>query len=47
LLDVNENSDSYKEKFEIFFKELPIPTYTWQIVKDDMILFNTNNADRK
>jgi len=41
---MNKNSDSYKEQFEIFLRELPIPTFTWQIVNDDLMLFNCNNA---
>lgn len=44
MIDADKNSDSYKEKFEILFRELPIPTFAWQIVKDDLILVNCNNA---
>ena len=36
--------DIYKQQFEVLLRELPIPTFTWQIVKDDLILFNCNNA---
>jgi len=39
-----KDSVGYKEQFEIFLRELPIPTFTWQIVDDEMVLFYCNKA---
>ena len=44
MAETNINSEIYAQQIEVLFRELPIPTFTWQIIKDDLILFNCNNA---
>lgn len=44
MTETNVPSDIYAEQIEVLFRELPIPTFAWQIVKDELILFNCNNA---
>jgi signal transduction histidine kinase len=44
MTETNFTSDIYKQQLEVIFRELPIPTFTWQIVKDDLILLNYNHA---
>jgi signal transduction histidine kinase len=44
MVDIKFTPEIYKQQFEALFRELPIPTFMWQTVKDDMILLNYNNA---
>ena len=44
MTETNVSSDIYAQQIEVLFRKLPIPTFTWQRVKDDLILFNCNNA---
>jgi len=44
MAENNISSDIHAHQIEVLFRELPIPTFTWQIVEDDLILFNCNNA---
>jgi signal transduction histidine kinase len=44
MAETNFPSDMYKNQLDVIFRELPIPTFTWQMVEDDLILLNYNNA---
>jgi PAS domain S-box-containing protein len=46
LCQINDISERKKtrEKIKMIFKSLPIPTYTWEVIEDDFILIDYNEA---
>ncbi len=42
--DIKNMKSSSKVRFKILFKNIPIPTYTWQKIQDDLVLIDYNFA---
>ena len=47
MRNIVNKTKATKKRFESLFKGIPIPTYSWQKIDDDLILIDYNDAAEK